>query len=52
MQKLVDDEFIDRREIIASIFKETPRELDNYFVAGVIRCIDKIQDKPTNFDNR
>ena len=43
MQKLVDDELIDRREIISDIFREKPKELDNYFVAGIIRCILKIK---------
>lgn len=39
MERLRDTEFIDRREIISEIFKEKPKELDNYFVAGIIRCI-------------
>eukprot|EP00026_Physarum_polycephalum_P002568 Phypoly_transcript_02575.p1 GENE.Phypoly_transcript_02575~~Phypoly_transcript_02575.p1 ORF type:complete len:601 (+),score=89.70 Phypoly_transcript_02575:931-2733(+) len=39
MQKLVDNELIDRREVISSIFKEKPVELDNYFVAGIIRYV-------------
>ena len=45
MQKLVDDELIDRREIISDIFREKPKELDNYFVAGIIRCIQKKKTK-------